>query len=110
MSGMKFPVTKPYPRAVATAAKTESRDRRCECMVSVYRHTRGHTRRNLGATRCVHTNKTDTHIRHVTLMSAQVPNMGGDTWPQWILRVTDYEGLVRRCVSHGRQMNLWYAR
>ena len=71
-----------YRRAAATAAKTERRDRVCECMVSVYSDTRGPTRETRdetkGTTRRVHT-KQDTHIRRVTLMSAQVPNMGGDS-------------------------------
>ena len=30
--------------------------------------------------------------------------------PQWILLVTDYKALLRRCVTHKRQLNLWFAR
>ena len=30
--------------------------------------------------------------------------------PQWILRVKDYEGLLNRCVTHTRQLNLWFAK
>ena len=49
-------------------------------MVSVYRtHTRTRvTDETKERCHAVRTYKTGTHIRHVTLMSAQVPNMGGD--------------------------------
>jgi FkbM family methyltransferase len=30
--------------------------------------------------------------------------------PQWILRVKDYDGLLNRCVTHTRQLNLWFAK
>ena len=29
--------------------------------------------------------------------------------PQWIHRVVDYPGLLERCLTHARQLNLWFA-
>ena len=36
--------------------------------------------------------------------------VGRQSRPQWILRVLDYAGLLDRCLSQTKQLNLWFAR